>query len=304
MVDYIKGEIKIDDISSILNNSNLVFHGRYNKNTGEANENKLIAYYEGLQFTIVNSQRLFIQGSLPKYYFGNNYQNLMYSDFLKVIRKLELQFGIDPRELVFQNIEFGLSVDTKELNPFNFLESEVIDYKVTTKEINTHNGKGYTISFPLNNYIVKLYDKGKQYNLESNLLRFEIRVKKMVHVKKTRIKTLHDLKDIGKWDMLKEFLVKTFDDILICKYQEGTELTIEESSLYRKGSNQQFWIKHWPNSKKYPNGTKDHDYLSFRNKYYKMRVDFNEFISNYSFDKNKQYILGLISKEIDKILSQ
>lgn len=302
MIDYIKGEILNPDIFAIKNNSHLIFHGRYNESTGEINERKLVAYYEGLTFTIVEYRRVFLHGSLPRFYFGNNYQNLMYSDLQNVIAELKKIFGIEPENIVLQNIEVGVSVDTNELDPTKFLEDEVIDYKVTTKEINTHNGKGYTISFPLKNYVVKLYDKGRQCNLNKNVLRFEVRVKKMVHIKDLGIKLLSDLSDKHKWELFRELLIDTFQDIIICKYQNGADLTIEESSLYRKGSNQQFWLRHWPNSENYENGSKDCEFKVFRSNYYKMRSEFKMLIKKFDFDRTKIFLLSKIMQELDKLI--
>ena len=52
MIDGIKAEIMGADIFDFMNNRGLLFHGKYNAYTGEANEYKLIAYHDGLQFTI------------------------------------------------------------------------------------------------------------------------------------------------------------------------------------------------------------------------------------------------------------
>lgn len=300
MKDFIKGEILNADIKVIKNNEHLEFHSRYSDKTGEVDDSRQTAHCEGLTFTIIDNRKVFMQGSLSKFFFGNNYQNLTHTDTVNAIEKLRM-FNIDPKDFVFQNIEVGVCINTENLDPTKFLMEEVIDYKITEKEIRTFKGNGYMILFPLNNYVVKLYDKGKQSNLTWNALKFEIRIKKMVHIKRLGIRTLDDLYDKGKWFLLKAMLIKTFDDIIASKARRE-ELTAEEFDFYILNNNQRFWLINWPNSKKYTNGCKDIEYQNFRKKYFNRRSEFIELIKIHGFDRNKQFILSKITQELDRLI--
>jgi hypothetical protein len=69
------------------------------------------------------------------------------------------------------------------------------------------------VQFGYSNYIIKMYDKGAQYRQPNNILRFEVKTKKMQHIQKTRIGNLEDLKDRSKLLILREILIDLFDKV-------------------------------------------------------------------------------------------
>ncbi|MCT4587485.1 MAG: hypothetical protein N4A71_06655 [Carboxylicivirga sp.] len=299
MIDFIKCEVLNPYIEKIINNQNLSFKNKIDRLTGELNERKSNAYFDGLYFTIIDDRKLFIQGSLPKFLNGNNKENLDRFSFKKALDKIEFLFGIEAKDLKLQNLEFGVCSNIGGINPAFFLANSVIDYKTTTKEIRTHGGKGYTVLFPLNNYVVKLYDKGKQCNSDLNLLRYEIRVKKMTHIKKLKIVTLQDINDDDKWESLQKLLLKTFDNILICTINEYFEmLTEDEKKMYRTYTNQQYWIKFKP-IRAYKQGKELDDH---RKVYYRKRNSFKSLIKKYEFDSVKKDILAFFEEDFRNML--
>ena len=228
---------------------------------------------------------------------------MTYTDFLASLEKLKNLFGIVPEFIAFQNLEIGISIDTGNIIPIDFLKDEVIDYKITQKNIDTHYGKGYTVSFKLNNYIVKLYDKSMQCALPNNVLRFEIRVKKMVHIKKAEIKTLNDLIEKKKWEWLINLLLETFKDVIICKYDPYAELSLDENNFILNGYNQQFWLRNWTKSEDYKDGSKDVEYKKRRKAYFKMRGCFIKLISQHEFDRNKILFLCKIKDGLANLMT-
>ena len=61
----------------------------------------------------------------------------------------------------------------------------------------------------LSQYSIKIYDKGKQYNLPYNLMRYEVRFTKMSIFKDKNVKTLNSLKTYSK----EESETNEFDDL-------------------------------------------------------------------------------------------
>jgi hypothetical protein len=305
MQDYIKGEILNISPHEIRRNKLLNFKAKVSETFGDVDESYSIAKYKGLIFTISNkkSLRLFIEGSLPKYHFGNNYQNLTFSDFQQVIIDLREEFGIEPEFLALQNIEFGVCIDTEDIKPTDFLLEEVISYKAIPKELKTHRGKGCTVTFSQDNYVVKFYDKGAQQNLKWNALRYEIRAKKMTHLKELSIKTLQDINDKSKWEGLKELLIEVYKDIKICRFNSVHKLENEELMRYSFGANPQYWSRIWPDSKTYENKSKDAEYEKAVRNYYRVESTFNAIIEKYGFDKNKSILLLKITNEIERLIN-
>lgn len=75
------------------------------------------------------------------------------------------------------------------------------------------HGNFYTSEF--NEFRLKVYDKGFQFNLPSQIMRFEIHVKKMRYIKGLGIKTLSDLTDRGKLIDFGVLLLDRWDNILL-----------------------------------------------------------------------------------------
>ncbi len=297
MIDFIKAEVENPQIAKIMNNRTLSFKCKVDRQTGVIDEDKYVASFNGLTFTVVNNSRLFVQGSLPKFLYGNNYQNLSFQDYLMVMNKLRMLFNLRPCNIKLQNVEYGVSLEVKNLDIHQFLAHTIIDYKTTPKEIETYNGKGYTLKFPLENYVVKLYDKAKQCKLESNMLKYEIRVKRMKHLKSYNIVTLEDLFNPKAWFLLKESLLNTFNNILVCGSFAYDSFSDREKLLYQTYSNQNYWLKFKPT--KTLNVT---DIKSFRRSYYGKRKEFKTFIEKFNLDYDKKYLINLINDIINSLI--
>lgn len=302
MIDFIKAEILDMNIATLMNNKDLDFTSRINRKTGEVDENNTHATYNGLTFTVRNRRRIFIQGSLAKFYFGNNHRDIKYSEYLSLIQLLEESFGINPDFVILQNIEFGASVDIGEIKPTPFLKTEVLDYKGTTRKLEDHNKTGYTVSFPLNNYTVKLYDKGRQCHLATNVLRYEIRVKKMIHVKNGGIKTLNDLTDVNKWIFAKNMLIKALRETTICGLNDEVSLTENENNLYLRGQSHIFWEKANSDASEFENGIEDNEYKRLLNNSRKQKAEFKKLVERKGFDKNKKMLITKMEEALNNLI--
>jgi hypothetical protein len=220
MIDFIKLNVSDLNREELLRHPFLQFTSRVNLTTGELLHNDWAEYY-GLRFNI-HREKIFLSGSLHKFHNcinGNGKVN--YSDFTlmqleEVVQHLEEAFKIDPKQTRIVNLEFGVNIDTI-LSPGLLLENNLISYERTkTHSINNdYNGKGRYYQFSKRQYQLKIYDKGKQYNLLSKILRAEVKTTKSRVTTKWKIFTLQDLLCPHNLNKLKQQLLKQYDKLLI-----------------------------------------------------------------------------------------
>lgn len=240
-VDYLKGLDSLD------------FKTCVSEKTGEL-ATKTIAYYHFCKITIYDNGTTLFAGSIhklgnslhkvkaPKWkgkegYKGFNGNQFNLGDILFVRRHLEQLFNCQPHQMIFQNIEFGVNTTTS-FEPNLFL-----------KGLLYHNGKPveyrYNRSYaqiPHQRYILKLYNKSKQYGMDYNVLRIELKIKKMCELNGLDINTFEDI-NTNTLNHVKEMLIRRFDEVA---YYDST---INEKSLSKGDlkainnySNSRYWI--------------------------------------------------------------
>ena len=182
-IDYLKGEIIGMDINLILENKSLVFTERINTDTGEIiviNKNgknikhKKTAEFKGLKFQYYpHSQRIYLSGSIHKYMNNgeHNYDDFHYSKFKHTLMELEEEFGIKPKNIKVNQIEWGINI-TPHLKIDRILKSCLIHKGKRFEKVNVGYNSNYYQS-EHTNYILKMYDKSIQYRNNKPILRIE-----------------------------------------------------------------------------------------------------------------------------------
>lgn len=111
-------------------------------------------------------------------------------------------------------LEFGFNIDMGDVNVTDFINNQVLMKNYKPHHIlKTFNGAGTFKQFNNYNYCIKIYDKGKQFNL--NILRFEIRFSNSVEFNKLDIYQLKHLKNKNKLRGLLCVLLMRFDEMMI-----------------------------------------------------------------------------------------
>jgi hypothetical protein len=130
---------------------------------------------------------------------------------------------IDVDKASLTQFEFGLNIETS-IPAEQIIRNNVLMHRVKGANHNrVFNGRGELKQFDYHNYVIKVYDKAKQYNLPNNLLRFEIKFQKAKEFQKLGIFKLEDLKDKDKLRKLFVALLKRFDELTIVdSYEEAT----------------------------------------------------------------------------------
>ncbi len=251
MIDFIKAIINITP-QEILNNKLLSFYYRdFNPETGELKtvnrENKKrtphqYAIYLDLEFRVYETGSVYLIGSLHKFWNNgaHNYNDFNINALLFVLNELKTKFNILPEQLLLQSIEFGVNI----IPPYK--TGRIIDYCFIHKsksfgEISTRD-EGKYFQAEHSQYLIKIYDKRKHYSrkgfqIDNDILRFEIKFLKMEKLNKKGIYTLSDLLKYGLQNIYPEFLVQEWQIILFYDFT----ISKKENNQLLRYKNKQYW---------------------------------------------------------------
>ena len=188
---------------------------------------------------------LIIDGSLHKNYFsGANYLPFTWDCLQTELNKLETGLQLSGvADLV--NLEIGVNIPLP-VPVFHFLKHNLISYK--GNQFNRYNPdkNGNCLGYvcPLSQYSVKVYDKGKQYDLPGNLMRFELRYLKMQTLKERGIKNLTDIKDFNKANGLLNLLLTAWDNTVLFDSSidlKNPNIKNKDRELLKEGRRPGYW---------------------------------------------------------------
>ena len=293
------------NMDELKNNPLLSFEGKYNERDFDILIDKpLTALYKEQIFTIKNHNAK-LKGSLHKFHNNgiHNYNDFYFSDLTNAIFDLCIKFNIPAEVTEFNNLEFGVNIYIP-IAPEELFKY-VINYRGTMfQKFNIPNSKG--IECIKSNFIIKMYDKGNQYKLPGNLLRFEIKVVRMQFFidNGVNIKTLADLTNINNIYPLQTILRGIFDDILMYDYSIiESNLNDRERLIISNGRNPKYWENLLPKSEKFKHGNKDKQYIKQRKKYYRELSNFKKIIEKYSTSTIQNDISVLIEIKCNELLT-
>ncbi len=311
MIDFTKILIKNIDVERLKNLSELNFKVEVSEKTGELS-NKTIAEYHHCKIMIFSNGNVYFSGSIHKLY--NSLKGIKAPNYLKQLsdtkqiqdknKKTELiqsikdnykgfngniftlnnvlevrehlcnLFDCKPQQMEFLNIEFGINTEV-EFNPQIFLKGLLF-----------HNGISFEYRFSRcyaqakhDDYFIKIYNKGLQYGMNNNILRFELKLIRTREIIKTGIKTFTDI-NTETLTKAKTLLLKRLDEVV---YYDNTiskeTLTEKVQNTLNRYSNIIYWL----------------DELKPKRRHYHKNI-LNYFIMNYSNNLKKQIRQEIIKK--------
>ena len=242
MIDGIKIVIYSESLCmDLMNNSLLKFLTPLEEKTGEIYFPKRTKY-KNLIFTLYESHRIEIRGSLHNHHKGENFSDFTFSELINCLIDLECKFGIKLNETKISNLEFGVNLIT-EFNPHEFCRN-LIAYrgesfsKMKTSARNISIGKETKFS----QYAIKIYNKSLQYTKEENILRIENSVNRMKYLSEVGITHLSDLTDKNKLKALGRVLSENLSHIVMNdETAKNGKLTANERRIYTECSNPLEW---------------------------------------------------------------
>jgi acyl-CoA-binding protein len=264
-VDFTTLRLREYDASKILNNMILDFPPNVDNKTGVIFDNKRVAQHHFCKVIIYDTGTVYFKGSLhkmynslkgvyaPNYdkkrpYKGFNGNNFTYENLCFVIRYLESLFGVNSSCFVLQKIEIGLN-----------LQISVCPKKITSNLLES-GGKKFELKYEDNfakiirqEYELKIYNKGNHYGMKGNILRVEIKSKRMREFQEAGFKTLKDL-TIESLNKALLRLLKRWNDVLLydCTINKNKLNKGQNIELENKFQHPKYWVSIKANNKDKP----------------------------------------------------
>ncbi|HLO45782.1 MAG TPA: hypothetical protein VK175_15695 [Leadbetterella sp.] len=197
----------------------------------------------GLKFT-KKENYIKLEGSLHLFHNNGtqNYDEFTYSKICKTIDHLISTKKIDAKKSIINNIEFGVNIELP------FPVSLILNKIVTFKGSPFSHEKNLNINSRVckNSQIhIKMYDKGLQFDLNKNLLRFEVKIKRMqFHQNKgIDIRNLADLKIYRNYPKVIDLIKSIFDEILFEEDNfDQRLLSTKDLIFYLRIINPNYWL--------------------------------------------------------------
>jgi hypothetical protein len=180
--------------------------------TGEMLNRPQTVDLKGIKIS-VRAEQVSLQGSLHKFHEnGTNYQDYSLADIRRTINELAQKLQFDPEKAFINFIEVGVNIQI-DRPAKDLIKTAVIYRNKEFKPMFIKQGtKGYGKQAETQRFVVKIYDKGLQYNLDYNLLRFELKVIRTAHLKRYGIFAL-TLADLTRPEVYPKFLQMLLDSV-------------------------------------------------------------------------------------------
>lgn len=258
MIDNVK--LFVNDkhrFENYLENNGLVeLSTSINHYTGEVHEYPKRGKDLNLDISITMNQAI-ILGSIHKYNNlmeekGNqNFNDFTFCQIEKVISGLMMKYKIENRkDTSITNLEFGFNLQVQK-DPALIIEKNVLmnNFKAPNRNLK-FQGKGDFKEFQLTDYSIKIYNKSKQFKLDSNVLRVEIKITNRRLLQKLEIYSLEDLLDYKAYRRLFKLLMEKFELLMIVDDFDANLIPENQYNRIIKYTNPNYWIsikgKHSP----------------------------------------------------------
>ncbi|MEY4861358.1 MAG: hypothetical protein RL059_1057 [Bacteroidota bacterium] len=205
MIDWVSCSVPFMDIRNLRDR--LDFKSEHCVKTGELKTSMggyIVerAMWNGLKFEIHNKigsshfAMVKFSGSIHKFSNGANFDNFYKCQLKKCIQEISFLIGVSPHLIEVHAIEFGVNIHT-HVSPSLILDRLIFFKQVAFERQTKFKGgkRGFIQRCTRSNYELKAYNKSLDYNLNENILRFEIKVTKMQFFK-NKISGIHCLNDL------------------------------------------------------------------------------------------------------------
>lgn len=178
------------------------------------------------------------RGSLHLMRHGNNYCQFTFCDLICQLKEIEIGLMIDLKSAKLMNLEFGVNIET-DVSVSSIIQSLLTFKKETFNKFKVRNFGRYCSK---TEYEVKIYDKGMEYVLPYQLLRFEVKFTKMRKLNQLGIYSLADLQKKESVRSLITILTDTWQQVhMIDSSIEQTGLSKGDINLLKKCQEPGYW---------------------------------------------------------------
>jgi hypothetical protein len=196
----------------------------------------------------VSEKSGYVKNSLHKLYnYRENSEEQNFNDFSfsKICNEVDYLSKniIDAGNTKLTQLEFGLNIEIVK-SPEMLVRRNFFMHKYKGGSANNYQGKGELKQFSHDNFFIKVYDKGKQFKLDNNVLRFEIKFIKSKEFQKLGVFNIEDLKDKNNLRKLFIYLIKRFDEMTIVDdFDENSISDINDYNKLSRYTNPTFWTE-------------------------------------------------------------
>lgn len=153
-----------------------------------------------------------------------------------VIKKL-----VDSDLTKITQLEFGLNIEINKL-PENVIKRNFFFHNFKGGISNDFRGTGQLKQFNHSNYLIKIYDKSKQYKLNTNLLRFEIKFVSYKEIQLLGVFNIVCLKNKIVLRKLFVYMIKRYDELVVVDdFDEHSISNIEDYYKLVRYTNHNYW---------------------------------------------------------------
>jgi hypothetical protein len=252
MVDYIKLLLQEIDVNKLTSNRQLDFIRDFSESTGEIST-KRIAKFHYCKITVYDSGIVLFQGTIhkmfnsikgikaPNYnkenYKGFNGNDFTFDNILEVKKILCNLFDCRPKQMIFQNIEFGINCQL-DINIDLFIKG-LLYHRGIYFEHKFDRSYGEVIH---QRFRIKIYNKGKQYGMLENVIRLELSVNKMEEIEEVKLNSFEDI-ITTTLNLLNKALLKRLDEVMHYDYTlKKKELSKSNNRLVNLYSDPNYWL--------------------------------------------------------------
>jgi hypothetical protein len=239
-IDFIKARLQGIDIPKLTSNKLFTKTKEIYQDKEEGECSKLILEYKNLVVTIYKNKVAILTGSLHYFYNDgiHNYNNFTFTNLVNTLEEVAKLLEIELHQIILQNIEFGVNI----ILPF--LVQNI------TNNVLIHNKKEFLKPYDFDyrraqhqRYWIKVYNKGKHFNRPENILRVELKYKKMVDLHKIGLYNCLDLTNKQLHTQLLGILLEKWSNTILYDF------TIDKEQLkplhFTKSlefQNQNYWL--------------------------------------------------------------
>ncbi len=198
----------------------VVLKSPFNRETGEIQEFPKIGKSENLEIRLTDKAS-FVRGSLHKYhnmaFYGeeHNYNDFSFCECCNAIEMICNKLNVMPNETKVTNLEFGLNIHLPN-NPKLIIEDNILMYDFADHTVHEkYRGRGDYKEFKKYDYSLKVYNKSKQYRVNGNILRIEVKIMSKRKLHQLGIFSLDDLTYKKAQFALFRFLLEHFDKLMV-----------------------------------------------------------------------------------------
>ena len=246
--------------------------------TGELKEYPKRGKERNLDIKITQSSAS-ICGSLHKYENlcfkeeNQNHNDFCFKQMKYLIPHLLELFDMEGKTCL-TNLEMGFNIKLDN-NPQKLIDNNILMY-----DLKNHNkdmkfsGKGDYKEFQKTDYSLKIYNKSKQYKLNDNILRIEIKITKKRLLQKLEVYSIEDLLKKDVLFRVFSLLCHEFEKVLIIDNFDSFEIPLKDLEKLNKYTNPNYWTR-----------IRDDKSYKVRNR---LKKDFDLLINRYNLSTTKK----------------